>query len=167
MTNTNHLDDKACCSTDQHPGKPKKEEEKTSPTFLQTWGSGMVSFVMLLAGIAADQLGQPAIFQGWIRIGWYVLAYLPVGWPVLVKGWKSILKGDVFTEFFLMGIATLGAFAIGEYPEAVAVMLFYAIGELFQDAAVNRAKRNIKALLDIRPDSAAPLALITVLLSTC
>lgn len=155
MTNTNHLDDKACCSTDQHPGKPKKEEEKTSPTFLQTWGSGMVSFVMLLAGIAADQLGQPAIFQGWIRIGWYVLAYLPVGWPVLVKGWKSIIKGDVFTEFFLMGIATLGAFAIGEYPEAVAVMLFYAIGELFQDAAVNRAKRNIKALLDIRPDSAS------------
>ena len=155
MTNTNHLDDKACCSTDQHPGKPKKEEEKTSPTFLQTWGSGMVSFVMLLAGIAADQLGQPAIFQGWIRIGWYELAYLPVGWPVLVKGWKSILKSDVFTEFFLMGIATLGAFAIGEYPEAVAVMLFYAIGELFQDAAVNRAKRNIKALLDIRPDSAS------------
>ena len=155
MTNTNHLDDKACCSTDQHPGKPKKEEEKTSPTFLQTWGSGMVSFVILLTGIAADQLGQPSIFQGWIRIGWYVLAYLPVGWPVLVKGWKSIVKGDVFTEFFLMGIATLGAFAIGEYPEAVAVMLFYAIGELFQDAAVNRAKRNIKALLDIRPDSAS------------
>ncbi|GGF42419.1 heavy metal translocating P-type ATPase [Echinicola vietnamensis] len=82
-----------------------------------------------------------------------MLAYLPVGWPVLVKGWKSILKGDVFTEFFLVGIATLGAFAIGEYPEGVAVMLFYAIGELFQDAAVNRAKRNIKALLDIRPDS--------------
>ena len=78
---------------------------------------------------------------------------MPVGWPVLVKGWKSILKGDVFTEFFLVGIATLGAFAIGEYPEGVAVMLFYAIGELFQDAAVNRAKRNIKALLDIRPDS--------------
>ncbi|WP_373289273.1 MULTISPECIES: heavy metal translocating P-type ATPase [Echinicola] len=76
-----------------------------------------------------------------------------MGWPVLVKGWKSILKGDVFTEFFLVGIATLGAFAIGEYPEGVAVMLFYAIGELFQDAAVNRAKRNIKALLDIRPDS--------------
>jgi Cd2+/Zn2+-exporting ATPase len=115
----------------------------------------LLSFFMLLAGLAADQLEQPAFFRGWIRIGWYVLAYLPVGWPVLVKGWKSILKGDVFTEFFLMGIATLGAFAIGEYPEAVAVMLFYAIGELFQAAAVNRAKRNIKALLDIRPESAS------------
>ncbi|MEQ6122264.1 MAG: heavy metal translocating P-type ATPase [Imperialibacter sp.] len=155
MTNANNIEDKACCSTDQHPGKPKKQGEKSSSTFLQIWGSGIVSLVMLLAGIAADQWGQPAFFHGWIRIGWYVLAYLPVGWPVLVKGWKSILKGDVFTEFFLMGIATLGAFAIGEYPEAVAVMLFYAIGELFQDAAVNRAKRNIKALLDIRPDSAS------------
>ncbi len=155
MTNTNNIDNKACCSTDQHSGKPKKQEEKTSSTFLKTWGSCMVSLVMLLAGIAADQWEQPAFFQGWIRIGWYVLAYLPVGWPVLVKGWKSILKGDVFTEFFLMGIATLGAFAIDEYPEGVAVMLFYAIGELFQDAAVNRAKRNIKALLDIRPDSAS------------
>ncbi|MFZ6663727.1 heavy metal translocating P-type ATPase [Peijinzhouia sedimentorum] len=155
MTNANNIEDKDCCSTEQHPDKPKKQDEKASSTFLQTWGSGIVSLVMLLAGIAVDQWVQPAFFQGWIRIGWYVLAYLPVGWPVLVKGWKSILKGDVFTEFFLMGIATLGAFAIGEYPEAVAVMLFYAIGELFQDAAVNRAKRNIKALLDIRPDSAS------------
>ena len=155
MANTNNIEDKACCDTDQQPNKQTKQVEKAPSTFLQTWGSGIVSLIMLLAGIAADQLEQPAFFNGWIRIGWYVLAYLPVGWPVLVKGWKAILKGDVFTEFFLMGIATLGAFAIGEYPEAVAVMLFYAIGELFQDAAVNRAKRNIKALLDIRPDSAS------------
>lgn len=155
MANTNNIEDKACCDTDQQPNKQTKQVEKAPSTFLQTWGSGIVSLIMLLAGIAADQLEQPAFFNGWIRIGWYVLAYLPVGWPVLVKGWKAILKGDVFTEFFLMGIATLGAFAIGEYPEAVAVMLFYAIGELFQDAAVNRAKRNIKALLDIRPESAS------------
>ncbi|HBU77758.1 MAG TPA: cadmium-translocating P-type ATPase, partial [Muricauda sp.] len=67
---------------------------------------------------------------------------------------KSIKNGDFFTEFFLMSIATLGAFAIGEYPEGVAVMLFYAVGELFQNAAVNRAKGNIKALLDVRPNEA-------------
>ncbi|MAM29411.1 MAG: cadmium-translocating P-type ATPase, partial [Flavobacteriaceae bacterium] len=67
---------------------------------------------------------------------------------------KSIKNGDFFTEFFLMSIATLGAFAIGEYPEGVAVMLFYAVGELFQNAAVNRAKGNIKALLDVRPKEA-------------
>lgn len=155
MTNKNHINEPSCCTTDQQPDKNKKELDTGSPTFLQIWGSGILSLVMLLIGIIADQLLQPEFFQGWIRLGWYVLAYIPVGWPVLVKGWKSILKKDVFTEFFLMGIATLGAFAIGEYPEAVAVMLFYAIGELFQDAAVNRAKRNIKALLDIRPESAA------------
>src|SRR5690606_40764387 len=61
-------------------------------------------------------------------------------------------KGDVFSEFFLMGIATIGAFAIGEYPEGVAVMLFYAVGETFQGLAVARARGNIKALLDQRPD---------------
>ncbi|WP_188467930.1 heavy metal translocating P-type ATPase, partial [Marivirga lumbricoides] len=70
------------------------------------------------------------------------------------EGWESIRKGDFFTEFFLMSIATLGAFAIGEYPEGVAVMLFYAVGELFQNAAVKRAKGNIKALLDVRPNIA-------------
>ncbi len=155
MATTKDIDNKACCDTDQQPNKQKKQAEKPSTTFLHIWGRGILSLVILLAGIAADQLLQPDFFQDWIRLGWYILAYIPVGWPVLVKGWKAILKGDVFTEFFLMGIATLGAFAIGEYPEAVAVMLFYAIGELFQDSAVNRAKRNIKALLDIRPESAS------------
>ncbi len=77
-----------------------------------------------------------------------------MGFPVIKEGWESIKKGDFFTEFFLMSIATLGAFAIGEYPEGVAVMLFYAVGELFQNAAVNRAKGNIKALLDVRPNEA-------------
>ncbi|MFJ1288497.1 heavy metal translocating P-type ATPase, partial [Acinetobacter baumannii] len=81
-------------------------------------------------------------------------AYIPVGLPVVIKGIKTAIKGDVFTEFFLMSVATIGAFYIGQYPEGVAVMLFYAVGELFQDAAVNRAKRSIKALLDVRPDSA-------------
>src|SRR5690606_26617061 len=64
----------------------------------------------------------------------------------------SISKGEVFSEFFLMGIATIGAFAIGEYPEGVAVMLFYSVGEIFQTLAVSRAKTNIKSLLDQRPD---------------
>ena len=65
-----------------------------------------------------------------LRIIWYGIAYLPVGLPVVKEGWESIKKGDVFTEFFLMSIATIGAFIIGEYPEGVAVMLFYAVGEL-------------------------------------
>lgn len=112
------------------------------------------SFVMLIAGITFDYFESFPHFSGWIRIVWYVVAYLPVGFPVISEGWESIKKGDFFTEFFLMSIATLGAFAIGEYPEGVAVMLFYAVGELFQNAAVNRAKGNIKALLDVRPNEA-------------
>lgn len=114
----------------------------------------IASFVLLIGGIAIDQL-VPQFFQPeWKRLAWYLAAYLPVGLPVLVKAIKAIAKGDVFSEFFLMSIATIGAFFIKEYPEGVAVMLFYAVGELFQDAAVDRAKRNIQALLDVRPDTA-------------
>lgn len=111
------------------------------------------SFVMLIIGISMDYF-DVAFFKDWIRIVWYAAAYLPVGFPVIKEGWKSIKNGDFFTEFLLMSIATIGAFAIGEYPEGVAVMLFYAVGELFQSAAVKRAKRSIRALLDVRPNEA-------------
>ncbi|MDQ7917226.1 heavy metal translocating P-type ATPase [Mesonia sp. MT50] len=111
------------------------------------------SFVMLIIGIAMDYF-DVAFFKDWIRIVWYAVAYLPVGFPVIKEGWKSIKNGDFFTEFLLMSIATIGAFAIGEYPEGVAVMLFYAVGELFQSAAVKKAKGSIKALLDVRPNEA-------------
>ncbi|MCG2418760.1 cadmium-translocating P-type ATPase [Aequorivita sp. F47161] len=111
------------------------------------------SFVMLIIGIAMDYF-DVAFFKDWIRIVWYAVAYLPVGFPVIKEGWNSIKNGDFFTEFLLMSIATIGAFAIGEYPEGVAVMLFYAVGELFQSAAVKRAKGSIKALLDVRPNEA-------------
>ena len=112
------------------------------------------SFVMLIAGIAFDYFDMFPFFKGWVRIIWYVVAYIPVGFPVIKDGWKSIKRGDFFTEFFLMSFATLGAFAIGEYPEGVAVMLFYAVGELFQAAAVKSSKDSIKALLDVRPNEA-------------
>ena len=114
----------------------------------------LFSFVLLITGIAIDYFDAFPFFKDWVRIIWYTVAYIPVGFPVIKEGWNSIWKGDFFTEFFLMSIATLGAFAIGEYPEGVAVMLFYAVGELFQNAAVNRAKGNIKTLLDARPDEA-------------
>ena len=120
----------------------------------KTYLPAIFSFVMLIIGIAVDYFDALPFFKGWIRVAWYTLAYLPVGFPVIKEGWNSIKHGDFFTEFFLMSIATLGAFAIGEYPEGVAVMLFYAVGELFQSAAVKRAKGNIKALLDARPDEA-------------
>jgi Cd2+/Zn2+-exporting ATPase len=84
----------------------------------------------------------------------FVTAYLIVGWKVISTAGKNIIRGKVFDEQFLMTIATLGAFAIDEMPEAVAVMLFYVVGELFQDIAVNRSRKSVKALLEIRPDYA-------------
>lgn len=112
----------------------------------------LFSFLLLLSGIALDNWIPQDWFSGRVRIAWYVAAYIPVGVPVIKDAFKSITRGALFSEFFLMTIATLGAFSIAEYPEAVAVMLFYAIGEVFQSMAVSRAKANIKSLLDQRPD---------------
>jgi Cd2+/Zn2+-exporting ATPase len=82
------------------------------------------------------------------------IGYLIVGWEVIASAVKNIIRGQVFNEHFLMAIATLGAFAIDQMPEAVAVMLFYVVGELFQDIAVNRSRKSIKALLEIKPEYA-------------
>ena len=112
----------------------------------------IISLVLLLTAIALDNYVKADWFTGWVRIVWYVVAYIPVGLPVLKEDVESIGKGEIFSEFLLMGIATIGAFAIGEYPEGVAVMLFYAVGEVFQTLAVKRAQTNIKLLLDQRPD---------------
>lgn len=117
----------------------------------------IISLTLLLVGIAMDNWFPQTWFTDWVRIIWYVVAYAPVGLPVLKEAIESIRKGEIFSEFFLMGIATIGAFAIGEYPEGVAVMLFYAVGEVFQTMAVSRAKSNIKSLLDQRPDEVTVL----------
>ncbi len=117
----------------------------------------LISLILLLMAIVWDNFIPQNWFTGWIRLIWYIVAYLPVGLPVLYEAWRSILKSNFFSEFFLMSIATLGAFAIGEYPEAVAVMLFYAVGEAFQTLAVSRATSNIKALLEEQPDEATIL----------
>ena len=112
----------------------------------------VISLVLLLIAIGLDNYFPQPWFTGWVRIVWYVAAYAPVGFPVIKEAFVAIGKGEVFSEFLLMSIATIGAFAIGEYPEGVAVMLFYAVGEVFQTLAVKRAKANIKSLLDQRPD---------------
>ena len=89
-----------------------------------------------------------------LRFVLYLVPYLTVGYDILRKAWKGIRNRQVFDENFLMAAATLGAMALGEYAEAVAVMLFYQIGELFQSYAVGKSRRNISALMDIRPDYA-------------
>lgn len=93
----------------------------------------------------------------WVNIGIkiiYIITYLIVGLDILKKAFRNIKKGEVFDENFLMAIATLGAFGVGEFPEAVAVMLFYQIGELFQSYAVDKSRKSISSLMDIRPDYA-------------
>ncbi|MBY3621056.1 cadmium-translocating P-type ATPase [Acinetobacter sp. CUI P1] len=84
----------------------------------------------------------------------FIVSYLIVGGDIVLRAVKNIIRGQVFDEYFLMSIATIGAFVIGEYPEGVAVMLFYQVGELFQSIAVNRSRKSISSLLDLRPDYA-------------
>ncbi len=113
-----------------------------------------ISFVMLIAGIVMSYMQVGWFSNKWVMLAWYVIAYLPVGLGVIKEACESAAKGDVFSEFMLMSVASIGAFAIGEYPEAVAVMLFYCIGETLQDMAVDKARDNIKSLVAFRPDKA-------------
>jgi Cd2+/Zn2+-exporting ATPase len=138
----NHSDD------DGHDHNHSNEEKSTFQMFLPA----IISFVLLMVAIGFDNYFPQSWFTGWVRIIWYVVAYAPVGFPVIKEAFVAIKKGEIFSEFLLMSIATIGAFAIAEFPEGVAVMLFYAVGEVFQTLAVQRAKANIKSLLDQRPD---------------
>lgn len=149
-----------CCSHDEpvhsdneaHDHGGHDHEHNASGSWFKLFLPSIISFILLIIGIGLDNYFPQDWFTGYVRIAWYAIAYLPVGLPVLKEAYESIVKGDIFSEFFLMCIATIGAFAIGEYPEGVAVMLFYTIGETFQGMAVNRAKSSIKSLLDQRPD---------------
>jgi Zn2+/Cd2+-exporting ATPase len=132
---------------------PKKEAIVIESAPWKEYIPATISFVLLLTGILFEQVFKPAFFEGYVKLIWYLVAYVPVGLPVMIDAVKSIAKGAFFSEFLLMTIATVGAFFIGEYSEGVAVMVFYSVGELFQSLAVARAKRSIKALLDIRPDT--------------
>ncbi|MEO8534191.1 MAG: heavy metal translocating P-type ATPase [Flavobacterium sp.] len=146
-----------CCSHDDHGHEDHEDHDGHdhsigNQTTFQLFFPAIISFILLIIAIVFDNYLPQSWFTGWVRIVWYAVAYLPVGFPVLKESLESARSGSFFSEFLLMSIATVGAFAIGEYPEGVAVMLFYAIGETFQTLAVTRAKANIKTLLDQRPD---------------
>jgi Cd2+/Zn2+-exporting ATPase len=140
-----------CCCAHEHAPIEHIEKENS---FLKDYWRILLSALLLFGGIAMNAMDIAFFQEKYVAFAWYVLAYLPVGLPVLKEAWESITQKDVFSEFTLMSIATLGAFYIGEYPEGVAVMLFYSLGELFQEKAVDKAKRNIGALLDVRPETA-------------
>ena len=112
----------------------------------------------ILARIIVSALLLAAVYflpaEGPLRLALFLLPYGLIGWDVLWRAVRNIARGQVFDENFLMALATVGAFCIGEYPEAVFVMLFYQVGELFQSYAVGRSRQSIAALMDIRPDYA-------------
>ncbi|MDR0624384.1 MAG: cadmium-translocating P-type ATPase [Treponema sp.] len=112
--------------------------------------SGLALFVLGMVFDDVPSLTLPPL----MRLAVFLVSYLLVGGEVLVRAIRNITKGEIFDENFLMGIATIGAFAIGEYPEGAAVMIFYQIGEAFQNYAVGRSRKSISALMDIRPDYA-------------
>ena len=119
-------------------------------------GGGFDKHKMIILGIGAALFFIALLFKlpFWVEFGMFFVSYLLVGGEVLLRAAKNILRGQVFDENFLMAIATIGAFSIKEFPEGVAVMLFYQVGEFFQDIAVNRSRKSIAALMDIRPDFA-------------
>ena len=129
--------------------KPQSILAENKPAIIKA----SVSLILLLTGIffETELHNTPYHIAEYLV---YVTAYLIAGWSVIRMAVKNILRGQVFSEHFLMTIATLGAFAIHKMPEAVAVMLFYTVGELFQDIALNRSRRSIKSLLEIKPDHA-------------
>ena len=135
-----------------------KSCDTANPHNYRRWMPAIVSAVLLAAGLSF-QYGSDGFAVSQYRWVLFVLAYLPVGLPVMKEAWEEGVYGkDFFNEFLLMTIASIGAFCIGEYPEAVAVMLFYSVGEALQEQAVERAKGNIQALLDVRPETTTVIA---------
>jgi Cd2+/Zn2+-exporting ATPase len=142
----NHSDDANDGHDHDHCGIAAKEK----PTWLEHWN--LLLSLLILAVLLILEYGFDYKLPDLFGLVVNAIAYLLAGWNVLRMAFRKLKRADVFNEFVLMSVATLGAFYIGEYSEGVAVMVFYSIGEWFQDSAVRRAKASIKALLDIRPD---------------
>ena len=140
-----------CCNSEEHIHSHSKKTTLLSAFLdekkeLAGIGAGIVFFA---AGIAAENFTNSAI----IYISLFIISYIILGGEVLATAVKNLFRGKVFDENFLMGIATIGAFVIGEYPEAAGVMLFYRIGELFEDVAVGRSRKQIMDAVDMRPET--------------
>ncbi|WP_069649093.1 heavy metal translocating P-type ATPase [Caloranaerobacter ferrireducens] len=117
-------------------------------------GDNKKELIRLLIGAAFFGIAIIFKFSFWVEFILFLMSYILIGGEILLRAGKNILRGQVFDENFLMAVATIGAFAIGEFPEGVAVMLFYQVGEFMQDIAVNRSRKSIAELMDIRPDYA-------------
>lgn len=122
---------------------------------MKQYRNEIFSFLMLMAGVLLEYAQTSWFALPYVSLVWFLAAVASVGLPVMAEAWEHLMKKEYFSEFMLMTIATIGAFCIGEYPEGVAVMLFYAVGEQLQDSAVDKARDNIRALLDMRPRTAS------------
>ena len=134
------------CHSD-HEAHHHHHEEQGEALWPLLLGAGLFVLGLVLDGISARLLGLP------LSLAAYIGAYLVLGWEVLRSAAKNLIKGHVFDENFLMSLATLGAFAIREYPEAVGIMLFYRVGELFEEKAVARSRSQIMEAVDLRPET--------------
>jgi Cd2+/Zn2+-exporting ATPase len=146
-----------CCGTDDNELNSHQHEHSNHNHHHNNTNIGLIiSLVIFFTGLILDFWIQADWFTNnyWLRLGWYLVSYILVAYAVFRDAIHLARKFDFFNEFSLMAIATIGAFAIGDFPEAVAVMLFYTIGEMFQESAVNKARDNIKALVDVRPKEA-------------
>ncbi|MEO5945431.1 MAG: heavy metal translocating P-type ATPase [Chitinophagaceae bacterium] len=161
MNNSNKDKNEDCCGADDKKALPKQQETHTDDDGhnhgseeAAGWKSHwqLLLSLAILAVMLTLEFGFKYKPPFLVDLFVFIAAYLLAGYNVLYMAFRKAKRFDFFNEFFLMSVATIGAFAIGSYSEAVAVMVFYSIGEWFQDAAVSNAKRSIKALLDIRPD---------------
>ena len=109
-------------------------------------------FIQILIGAVCFGAGYLVPEAGPWKLIIYLAAYLAVGGEIVLRAFRGIINGQIFDENFLMTVATVGAFFLGDYPEGVAVMLFYQVGELFQSYAVGKSRQSISSLMDIRPD---------------
>ena len=145
-----HCHDHCCCHEHEH----EREHGHTHTHGHDHAGSHKGTLVRILAAAVLLIAAALLPLSGWARFAAFLVPYAVIGWDVLWNAVRNIIRGQIFDENFLMAIATVGAFAVGEYPEAVFVMLFYQVGELFQNYAVGKSRRNIAELMDIRPDYA-------------
>jgi len=128
--------------------EPAEEEENEEENSLKK------QIIQLVIGGLVFLTGVLFSFQNWLELTIFLISYFLVGGHGVLRALREIFRGQMFSENFLMSVATIGAFFVGEYPEGVAVMLFYLVGELFQDMAVDNSRKSIGALMDIRPDYA-------------
>lgn len=151
MSDNLNCEDGTCALDYTQESKPKE-----SFSFNKEYLIPVIGLFFLLLGIGFDYVEVP-FFKEPIPLIWFGIIYIAVGGPIVIRAAKLVIKADIYNEFVLMSVATLGAFIIGSYEEGVAVMLFYVVGELFQEAAVNKAKRSIEALLKVQVEEVSVL----------